>query len=302
MSEAGSRENRVSPVKSDAAGEAYRGKLGDLPENVRAHRRLMRGRKGRSSARGSRARWVTFSIIAGCLALIALAVLDAPVGAYRKQWPAELIGFARAVTDIGQTHWYLVPSGLFMIVVLALDWNRLSRRRRWLLANWYTLAGYVFVTIAASGLIATALKRIIGRARPKHFEEHGLLAFDTFAVDADFASFPSGHATAIGALAAIFALLFPHLRIIVLILAIALGSTRILVGAHYPSDVIAGLAFGMWFAYFVALVFAVRGFIFTAGPGPLPVVRPAFSRFIAATPLRFLASVSFLQRILRKSR
>ena len=240
---------------------------------------IWRGRKSRHPV--GRARWLKYAVLTVCLVIIALAVLDAPVGNFRGQWPPELMAWARATTDIGQSQWYLVPAGLFMIFVMAMDWSRLDRRRRWLLANIYTLAGYIFITVAASGLIATTLKRVIGRARPRHFEEHGLMAFDNFATNASFASFPSGHATTIGAVAAILALLFPPLRFAVLIGAVILGSTRILVGAHYPSDVIAGLAFGMWFAYFTALVFAARGLVFSPGADWLPGVRPSFRRFLS---------------------
>lgn len=253
---------------------------------------LLSNLRGRRRRTVGRVRWGIFAFVVLCLSAVALAVLDAPVGAYRKQWPAGLTAIARSVTDIGQTHWYLVPSGVFLIAMLFFDWSRLDRRRKWLLAHWYCLSGYVFITIAASGLVATLLKRIIGRARPKYFQEHGPLAFDGFATDAGFASFPSGHATAVGALAAILALLFPRARLVVLLVAVLLGSTRILVGAHYPSDVIAGLAFGMWFAYFTAVVFAARGFIFSVSPGSLPVVRPSFGRFLS----QVFANVPFLQR------
>ncbi len=270
-----------------------------LLRNARALGGIVRARRGRSN--GARPVWVPVAAMVLCLALIALAVLDAPVGAYRKQWPAGFIDLARAITDIGESTWYLVPTGAFMLLALAFDWRALGRRSRWLMTNWYALAAYLFVTIAASGLTATLLKRIIGRARPKHFEEQGTLAFDPFATNASYASFPSGHATTVGALTAMIALLFPGLRVPMLILASALASTRILVGAHYPSDVIAGLALGMWFAYAVALVFAGRGLVFAAKPGQLPMVRPGFARFIAATPLRFLANVPFLQRFSAKS-
>jgi len=274
---------------------------GNFRSNIRELRQFLRARKARRREPACAVEWLPFAISIFSFVLIALVVLDAPVGAYRRQWPDDLRSLARAVTDIGESYWYLVPTGVFILLGLMVDWRGLGRRRRWLMANWFALSGYAFVTIAGSGLIATTLKRVIGRARPKHFEEHGLLAFDNFAASASFASFPSGHATTVGAVTAIIALLFPGLRGVALIFGVALASTRILVGAHYPSDVIAGLGFGMWFAYFTALMFAGRGLIFTAGPAALPAVNRSFSRFMAATKPGFLSTVPFLQRRPAKS-
>jgi membrane-associated phospholipid phosphatase len=273
----------------------------DIRSNVQALRALLHGRKARRRAPARRIGGLAFALCVMGVALIALVFLDGPVGAYRKLWPADLRALARALTDIGESVWYLIPTGAFLLFGLVLDWRAMGRRRRWLMANWYALAGYSFVTIAGSGLIATLLKRVIGRARPKHFEEHGVLAFDPFATSASFASFPSGHATTVGALTAIVCLLFPRLRLVAFVLAILLASTRILVGAHYPSDVIAGLGFGLWFGYFIALMFAARGLVFTAGASGLPAVNRPFARFIGETPLRFLSGVPFLQRRSAKS-
>jgi undecaprenyl-diphosphatase len=283
-------------VRSEAAGEARGLRLRDPRANFRALRALLQARITRFSAGSGRVAWRIYALSVLALAAIALIFSDAAVGAYRGQWPEGLRRLARAVTDIGESSWYLIPTGIFIVVALMLDWRALERRRRWLMANGFALAGYIFLTVGGSGLIVTLLKRIIGRARPKHFEEHGVLAFDHFASDASFAGFPSGHATTVGAVAAIVALLFPRLRPAVLILAAALACTRIIVGAHYPSDVIAGLGFGMWFAYAMATGFAARGLIFEARQGGLPKVRPPFRRFVAGLPGRFFSSVPFLQR------
>ena len=53
-------------------------------------------------------------------------------------------------------------------------------------------------------------------------------------------------------------LLFPRARLVIFALAGWLAATRIVVGAHYPSDVIAGLAFGHMFAVLAALVAAQK--------------------------------------------
>ena len=67
-------------------------------------------------------------------------------------------------------------------------------------------------------------------------------------------SFPSGHAVQLGAVATTMLRLFPRrFRLLVWPAITVLAATRIALLAHYPSDVAAGLGFG------VLLDKAVRG-------------------------------------------
>jgi membrane-associated phospholipid phosphatase len=109
------------------------------------------------------------------------------------------------------------------------------------------MAAYIFIAIAASGLAANLIKRIIGRARPSLYEDWTSHGFHPFS-GARFESFPSGHATTVGALLMALALLAPRFRLMFLVMALWIGFSRVIVAAHYPSDVIAGLTFGAWFS------------------------------------------------------
>src|SRR5258706_7550325 len=57
-------------------------------------------------------------------------------------------------------------------------------------------------------------------------------------------SFPSGHAASAAAFATGVALEQPALAAPVIVLAAAVGASRVVTGVHYPSDVLAGFAIG----------------------------------------------------------
>ena len=104
------------------------------------------------------------------------------------------------------------------------------------------LAGSVWA--AAAALIALGIGQLIGgtidRARPYEAMSgvHLLIARTS-----DF-SFPSDHATAVGAVAVGLLLTDKRWGTIGAVLAVAMAFTRVFVGAHYPSDVLVGLALG----------------------------------------------------------
>ena len=67
-------------------------------------------------------------------------------------------------------------------------------------------------------------------------------------------SFPSNHASNVFALAAFFSYNYRKLMIPCFITAALIGYSRIYLGAHYPTDVLAGIALGMLVGFSAALV------------------------------------------------
>jgi undecaprenyl-diphosphatase len=215
----------------------------------------------------------TWAFITVNLILLALFLLDGPVASYAQNHAQILKPMGSTITDLGKSDWILF--GSLFIFAEALVAYRLSPtlRGRFQAAFVSHMAIYIFLCVSLSGLLANVLKRIIGRARPNMYDQLGFLSFDNFAGSARFESFPSGHATTVGALMMAMALIAPPYRLVFLSMALWLGFSRVIVGAHYPSDVIAGLALGAWFSLAMAIVFARHRILFQQKVDGLPVLR-----------------------------
>ena len=104
----------------------------------------------------------------------------------------------------------------------------------------------------APASVTNIAKQIVGRGRPVLYPADGWLTFDSFQFDYANGSFPSGHATTAGAAIVVGVLIFPRLRVPIILAGLLIGLSRVGVGAHYPSDVVAGLCVGSAFAYVTA--------------------------------------------------
>lgn len=136
-------------------------------------------------------------------------------------------------TELGESAWWLVPSGILFAVA--------AFQKRHNLARW---AFAMFVAVGASGLLAVGAKYLVGKTRPKLWRDGGDFGFYPLTYGYDYASMPSGHATTAGAAAVVLALAFPRAAIVILPLGFALACTRVAIQAHYLSDICAGLALG----------------------------------------------------------
>ena len=121
--------------------------------------------------------------------------------------------------------------------------------------------------IAVSGIVAQVIKHVIGRARPVLLAADGPYHFEFFSIRNALASFPSGHTTSAFAAAVALGYMRPAWRWWLLAAAVTIGLSRVLVGAHYPSDVVGGAALGSAVAVALARSFALRGIAFTARRG-----------------------------------
>ncbi len=196
------------------------------------------------------------------LFLILLFAFDPLLVAWQAMLPRRVVALFGFITRFGKSDWILISTGLFLILMLALDATALRARFRVRRAVRSLAAFYVFASVAISGIVANISKHIVGRARPKLFAEDGSFSFDFWSGSADWGSFPSGHATTGMALGLALALLFPRFRWVFLSLGFWIAVSRLFIRAHYPSDVLAGGLLGALAAWLIARALARRRLIF----------------------------------------
>lgn len=216
---------------------------------------------------------MTVILVAGLVVVVLVHLSDAAAIEYVRGTHNPLVRFMARITNVGLSQWYLVPSALVFLAIAFIDWSSRTRSSRARLALFFGQAGYAFLAIAVAGLINNLIKYVVGRARPKLFEQMGTLSFEPFKGGYLHTSFPSGHSTTLGALAVVLMLWFPRLRWPILIVCLWAAATRVAASAHYPSDVVAGFLLGFLYALFLARWLAARGTVFRSVGSLFPVAR-----------------------------
>jgi undecaprenyl-diphosphatase len=140
--------------------------------------------------------------------------------------------------DLFFSKFTFLGDGLFVVILAVILFFTLKTQR---------LPILILISYIVSGLLAQLLKHIFNAPRPKvFFEPNAYQHFIDGVSIANYESFPSGHTTSAFALAFILA----HstnkksFQIILLLLAIAVGYSRIYLGQHFLTDVLFGSFLG----------------------------------------------------------
>ncbi|MET8652260.1 phosphatase PAP2 family protein [Nocardia aurea] len=164
---------------------------------------------------------------------------------------------ASGVTDLGAT------ATLILVLAVSTLWLLLRRQPR--------LAAYVVLTATGGLILNPVVKELVGRLRP---------VVETPVYRTDGWSFPSGHAMSSLVCYGIVLLVFaPALRTntrritvgFAVVIVTAVGLSRIALGVHYLTDVLAGWLLGtLWLVLATIAFHRWRGDSHIEGAGPLP--------------------------------
>jgi membrane-associated phospholipid phosphatase len=187
-------------------------------------------------ARGKTWIWIVIALVA----FVAASLIDTWAFHHLQKPNVYDQDWGRALRSVG----YLP---LWMLLALAL-W--LVDRKR---GQGYRRAAFLAGSITVAGILGEILKLIVRRERPGTHD--GLYGFRPF-VDDPFSSrnfgMPSSHAVIAFSGAAALSILFPEATVVWYALAIGCGVTRVLSGAHFVSDVVAGAAIGIGVSIVIA--------------------------------------------------
>ncbi len=158
-------------------------------------------------------------------------------------FPDWLEGTMHIVTALGD-YWVVLP---LLAAVIALFYRK----------GWRLSATLLLVSTAGSVVLTTVLKALFRRARPELFDA---------GYQASFYSFPSGHATvAVGLYGMLTLVLAYRLRgrarwavaVSGIIVVLLIGFSRLYLGVHYPTDIVAGYLAALLWLVCVGAVYAL---------------------------------------------
>ena len=124
-------------------------------------------------------------------------------------------------------------------------------------AQRFAAAGAAGAAAVAGIFLFMGLKRLSQRPRPCQIEPHcwsKVLPPDQF-------SFPSGHTMTAFSIALVVSYFYPSLEGALFFLAISIALSRIVLGMHFLSDVLAGVVLGVALGCSAITAFAAFGFI-----------------------------------------
>ncbi len=129
----------------------------------------------------------------------------------------------------------MIPLTVLGLLETTIRWFRVSKR----VEEKKKLFFLPWLGVGIAGQLTGELKELVGRPRPLEvYPELGWAVVDPGR------SFPSGHATLAFALAGCLTVRWPRARVVWIGLATLVALSRIGVGMHWPSDLIAGAGIG----------------------------------------------------------
>ncbi len=204
-------------------------------------------------------RWLAFNLACALFILASWLWFDQPIARAFQAPDDRLTAWFHAIAELGLGVWWLVAFGGATLLCWLVGKAPRFRQQRERFAAWALVPGFIFLSVALSGLAADIVKLLVGRTRPKLFYADGTFALTGWATQADHWSFPSGHVTNIAALALALYFLWPrHLLAYVAFVALIMLA-RVGGGQHFLGDTIGSL----WVAVLVTCY--LRGVFLRSG-------------------------------------
>ncbi len=142
------------------------------------------------------------------------------------------------ITEIGDSLWVFILSVLGFVTSYFLLKSEIKSKFIQNLKNFFI---FLFTATLLTGFLTQLIKHIVGRPRPNYSLENGSLGFEFFSFESSLHSFPSGHTSTIFVVALALSMLTPKIKIYYIFFGLIVSLSRVIVGAHFFSDVIGGI-------------------------------------------------------------
>ena len=131
------------------------------------------------------------------------------------------------------------------LALAGIAWRRGKKR-------WAIIFLTMVAAAAVAGTAAYGLKIMVGRPRPAVKIERATTQADSFRPN--YQAFPSGHSAASAAFFGVLFFVCWRLGLALSLIPLMVGASRIFLGAHYLSDVTAGLVLGLFCAALLSTI------------------------------------------------
>ncbi|CAK0759787.1 membrane hypothetical protein [Azospirillaceae bacterium] len=169
-------------------------------------------------------------------------VIDPRLSRFLRGVDETIIDFFRVITVAGEAQWYLM-SGPTVALVLWLIRRRVKNEATTRRLNKVIYAACLLTAaMAVLGGAGDVIKGVVGGGGAELLGQLGLYGFFSPGFLADYRSFPSGHANTFFVLALVAGHYWRSWRVVFFWGAVFFASSRVMVNAHYLSDVIGGAA------------------------------------------------------------
>lgn len=195
-------------------------------------------------------------------------------------WDAEIIRSAmnsdfvvmeilRKITDLIRTVVWLGIAIIIWVVTAFLLSPGIHLTAREIVVRFHCWATLILASIVVGSIPTEIGKLVIGRARPILLDDLGSAYFAPFRGEHSYESFPSGHSMMAGIMLVSLWIFLPRWRYLTVPVCLLFVVSRLAAGAHYPTDVVAGLAIGFIATWWTARFMATRNIIFSLEGGKM---------------------------------
>ena len=144
------------------------------------------------------------------------------------------------ITELGSSFWYLLVSLIFFVFTFFFK-KKINNKYQDFCNRLKTKSLFFLLAILVAGVLTQIIKHVVGRPRPNYSVVENNFDFYFFSLNSSFHSFPSGHTSTIFVVALCFSLFLPKIKYFFIFFASIIAFSRVVVGAHFLTDIIGGI-------------------------------------------------------------